>query len=292
MRSGSDASHVAVRADRIRAMPFSAGPDTLMQRMMPFASTTFPIVAGPLSQPWITANGDVIADIQEDPQNRLHVEAHSLLARPGSRSMQIEGDADAQRLAKLVRFEKGAESLVAEGARIRFFDDGGEHVSMLTTWSGHSTIAPPRVWFRSASNSVGWLRGECQGEIEVVREAVRFFGPVQATGMKSDGTEDPLGMHVDARELTMRRHKDTGELLAVDAGGGVTVRWRDLYAHSKKVELDLRWQRCIAEDADGAEVRFGNGQSYNAQRIEANYATYTVRSYFGRLQQDQGSEPK
>jgi hypothetical protein len=39
-------------------------------------------------------------------------------------------------------------------------------------------------------------------------------------------------------------------------------------------------------------VRFGNGQSYNAQRIEANYATYTVRSYFGRLQQDQGSEPK
>ena len=292
MRSGSDASHVAVRANRIRAMPFSAGPDALLRRMMPFASTTFPIVAGPLAQPWITADGDVIADIQEDPQNRLHVEAHSLLARPGSRSMQIEGNADALRLAKLVRFEQGVESLVAEGARIRFFDDGGEHVSMLTTWSGRSAIAPPRVWFRSASSSVGWLRGECQGEIEVVREAVRFFGPVQATGMKNDGTEDPLGMRVDARELTMRRHKDTGELLAVDAGGGVTVRWRDLYAHSKKVELDLRWQRCIAEDADGAEVRFGNGQSYNAQRIEANYATYTVRSYFGRLQQDQGSEPK
>ena len=42
----------------------------------------------------------------------------------------------------------------------------------------------------------------------------------------------------------------------------------------------------------GAEVRFGDGQSYVAERIEANYATYTVRSYFGRLQQDQKANAK
>ena len=92
-------------------------------------------------------------------------------------------------------------------------------------------------------------------------------------------------MHVDARELTMRRHRDTGELLTVEAGGGVTMHWRDLFAKSARIELDLRWQRCIAEDDNGAEVRFGGGRSYVARRIEANYATYTVRSYFGRLQQ-------
>jgi hypothetical protein len=103
---------------------------------------------------------------------------------------------------------------------------------------------------------------------------------------------DPSGMNVDAARLSMRRHKDTGELLAVEADGGVTVRWRDLYAKSEKVELDLRWQRCIAEDSKGAEVRFGDGQSYVAERIEANYATYTVRSYFGRLQQDKKANAK
>jgi hypothetical protein len=39
-------------------------------------------------------------------------------------------------------------------------------------------------------------------------------------------------------------------------------------------------------------VRFGDGQSYVAERIEANYATYTVRSYFGRLQQDKKANVK
>ena len=38
-------------------------------------------------------------------------------------------------------------------------------------------------------------------------------------------------------------------------------------------------------DGPTDEVRFGEGRRYVARRVEANYATYTVRSYFGSLSQ-------
>ena len=83
----------------------------------------------------------------------------------------------------------------------------------------------------------------------------------------------------------MHRHRETGKLLAVDAYGGVTVNWRDLFAKGRHVELDLASQRCTADDEQGAEVRFGNGLCYVAGRIEANYATYTVSTFFGTVSQ-------
>lgn len=284
MRSGSAKSNVKAAASRIRAMPFAAGSDRDLRRLFALPPGAYEAAVAPMRDPWLWAETAVTAEV-DDENGSMRLEAESLLARPSTRSLLIQGDAAQSSLASLVRIEGGKPVLSAMGARVRFADEGGERVSLLTTYLGDSRLVPPRVSFFS-EGSLGWLAGECNGEIEVVRDAVRFRGPVHVQGLREDQTPDPLGMDVDAAELTMRRHKETGELLAVDAAGGVTVRWRDLYAQSRKVELDLRWKRCIAEDPDGAQVRFGSGQSYVAQRIEANYETYTVRSYFGRLQQD------
>lgn len=284
MRSGAANSHVKAAASRIRAMPFAAGTERDLRRLFPLPTGAFEAAVAPMRDPWLWAETGVTAEV-DDEKGSMRLDAASLLARPSTRSLLIQGDAAQSSLASLVRVEGGKPVLSAKGARVRFADEGGERVSLLTTYLGSSRVVPPRVSFFS-DGALGWLSGECNGEIEVVRDAVRFLGPVHVQSLREDQTPDPLGMDVDAAQLTMRRHKDTGELLAVDAGGGVTVRWRDLYARSKNVELDLRWKRCIAEDPVGAQVRFGNGQSYVAQRIEANYETYTVRSYFGRLQQD------
>lgn len=284
MRTGSAKSNVKAAASRIRAMPFAAGSDLDLRRLFALPPGAYEAAVAPMRDPWLWAENSVTAEV-DDEKGSMRLQAASLLARPSTRSLLIQGDASQSSLASLVRVENGKPTLSAKGARVRFADEGGERVSLLTTYLGDSRLVPPRVSFFS-EGALGWMSGECNGEIEVVRDAVRFLGPVHAQSLREDQTPDPLGMDVDAAQLTMRRHKDTGELLAVDAGGGVTVRWRDLYAQSKKVELDLRWKRCIAEDPDGAQVRFGSGQSYVAQRIEANYETYTVRSYFGRLQQD------
>lgn len=279
---------VTATADRIRVMPWAVGPRNLLSFATGLPATVIDVTAH-VGQPWLLASGKVVADFLDPDSGAVHAEAAMLASSVGARSMLLSGDPLSNTPAVLHRDEKDRRVLSAEGARIRFSEDDGEHISVLTTYAGHSHMVPPRVSFRSATkgggSKLGWLSGECQGEIEVLREAVLFHGPVQANSLLADGTQDPQGMHVDAKRLTMRRHRDTGELLVVEAGGGVTVHWRDLYAKSERVELDLRWQKCIAEDDNGAEVRFGGGRSYVARRIEANYETYTVRSYFGRLQQ-------
>ncbi len=288
-RTDAPLSKVTTTADRIRVLPWAIGPTNVLRLATGLPAGVLDVVANHLVQPWLLASGSVVADFEDPQSGAVHAESATLAASIGARSMFLSGDPITETPARLHRTEQDQRVLTAEGARIRFAEDDGEHVSVLTTYAGHSQMVPPRVSFRSATkgggSKLGWLSGECQGEIEVLREAVLFHGPVQVSSILTDGSRDPQGMHVDARELTMRRHRDTGELLTVEAGGGVTMHWRDLFAKSARIELDLRWQRCIAEDDNGAEVRFGGGRSYVARRIEANYATYTVRSYFGRLQQ-------
>ncbi len=284
MRSLAANRRVRAAASRIRAMPFAAGTEFDLRRLFPLPPGAFEAAVAPMRDPWLWAESSVTAEL-DDEKGSMKLDAASLLARPSTRSLMIQGDAAQSSLARLMRYENGSPVLSAQGARVRFADEDGERVSLLTSYSNDSRLIPPRVSFRS-DGALGWLSGECKGEIEVAREAVRFHGPVHAQSLLDDMTPDPLGMNVDAAQLTMRRHPTTGELLTIDAGGGVTMRWRDLFAKSQDIELDLRWKRCIAEDPNGAQVQFGNGQSYVAQRIEANYETYTVRSYFGRLQQD------
>jgi hypothetical protein len=189
----------------------------------------------------------------------------------------------------LHRSENGRRTLLAAGARVQFSRTDTDRIKILTTFPGRSQLVPPCVTFRASAQGddrLGWLRGECQGEIEVVPDAVLFHGPVTASSLLPAGSADPNGLHITAERLHVTRQPETGELTKVEADGGVVVRWRDMVADSRRVELDLRWQRCIAVDPNGATIRFGNGLTYRARRLEANYATYAVRSYDGRIIQE------
>ena len=175
------------------------------------------------------------------------------------------------------------------GARIRVTSVAdGQRIEVLTTFGDREVALSPHVRFRGAPGAgdrtaAGWMRGECSGEIEVLPELVLFHGPVTATSLKSDGTQDPDGMNITAKQLQMNRLRETGELVSVQASGGVAVDWRAMHARSRNLELDLKWKRCIADDPDGAAVRFDDGHTYCAPRIEANYATWSVSTWRGRL---------
>lgn len=286
---GAARAQIVADADCIRMLPFAAGPASTLQRGLGLPNGVAEIAVGNALQPWLLANGAVAAELTEPTGERVQLRCTSLATSFGARSMLLSGSARTGELATLHRVEKDQRVLTAEGPRIRFAQEKTEHITMLTTFADSSTMVPPSVSFRGATNhegsKLGWLRGECHGEIEVLRETVAFHGPVEAKSLTERGEPDPRGLQVEAQRLVMRRHRETGKLLAIDADGGVTVHWRDLFAQSRHVELDLSWERCIAEDENGAEVRFGNGLRYVARRVEANYATYTVRSYFGSLSQ-------
>lgn len=288
-KPGDRKASISADADRIRMLPFAAGPVSTLQRGLGLPANIALVAAGNAMQPWLLADGSVAAELVEPSDERAQLRCASLATSFGAQSMLLSGDRTSGELATLHRVAKDQRVLTAEGARIRFAQEETEHITMLTTFDGSSQLVPPVVSFRGATNDsgskLGWLRGRCNGEIEVLRESVVFRGPVEAFSLTDRGELDAQGLQVDALRLVMRRDKVTGRLSSVDANGGVTVRWRDLFARSQHVELDLSRQRCIAEDDEGAEVRFGNGLRYVARRVEANYATYMVRSYFGRLSQ-------
>ncbi len=284
-------------ARRIVLLPFAVGPRSQVRSMLGLPPGAAEVVAGAMSQPWLLAVGEVDAEFDQPGQGSVLAEGLRLEAALGSQALLLHGDAAARKPALLHRRENGVRTLTAEGPRIRFAQGAGERITALWRFHDEQEPLPPRVTLYGESGqgarSTGPISGECQGEIEALPGAVEFRGPVTAHSLLPDGTVDPQGLAIDATRLRMVRNKATGTLQSVLASEGVTLHWNDLFAQSDKIELDLRWQRCIAEDPVGAEVRFGQGQRYVARRIEANYVTYTVRSYFGSLQQQaQASAPR
>ncbi|MGE3173270.1 MAG: hypothetical protein AB7O97_11650 [Planctomycetota bacterium] len=277
------------RAERIRLLPFAVGPATVRRHLIGLSAPLADIAAGGLGRPWLLATGDVVADFVDRPGGALHGEGALLATSQGARSLLLVGDGATGAPALMHRTEDGVRTLAAAGPRVRFTRGTEDRIVILTSFPGRNQLVPPRVTFRTATDPddpLAWMRGECRGEIEVAPDGVLFHGPVTAHSLLPSGVDDPNGMHIEAEQLRMVRQRESGELTRVDAGGGVAVRWRHLWARSERVELDLRWQRCIAEDPNDAVLGLGDGRVYRARRLEANYATYAVRSYDGRFVQE------
>jgi len=152
----------------------------------------------------------------------------------------------------------------------------------------------PTITFRDGqadpADALANLRGECRGKIQVLPESVLFHGPVTAHSLLPSGALDPDGIEIQASKLNMNRNQDSGEIEQVIANGGVVLDWpqRELWATSKRLELDLRWQRCIAQDPESAELRLKGGITYQSRRLEAYYETSVVTSDGGRIVQRAG----
>jgi hypothetical protein len=93
-------------------------------------------------------------------------------------------------------------------------------------------------------------------------------------------------MHVTAKHLTLARAADTREVTRADMTGGVDLQWKELRAHTARVELDLKRDQLIASDPVGAEV-WMRGRRYYGRQLVANYKTYALRTWFGGFEQQQ-----
>ena len=294
--TGKGAGNVDVTAQRIRLLPFALPPAVLARHFAGMPRALQRIMAHTLGQAWILADGRLVAHLDDPQHGQSRGEGESLVLCRGAMAGMLIGDVAAAAPACLHNRDADGRDTTARGARVRFFRADGDYITVLPTFPDRSLLLPPSLELHDHRPGAGRspladLRAECRDEIELLPDAVLFHGPVRAHTLTPDGTEDPRGMYVVAQHLTIERMRATGEVTRVEADGGVTFDWRQLHARSARVELDPRWQRCIADDPGGAELllatRNGGQQTYRARRIEANYVTYAVRIWDGSLGQEQ-----
>lgn len=294
---GARPGRLELSAQRIRVLPFAVGPAALLRAATGLPPGLCQAVTGTIGRPWLLATGSVVADVRGLEQGELHGEGAKLAASLGARAGLLVGDA-LGRTPAVLREDRGAGRTVATaGAGIRLFGAEGDRSTVLTHYPGHPDTAPlsPVVTFRDpaagADDPFANLRAVCRGEIDVLPERVAFRGPVTARGLTAAGEPDPDGIDVSTAGLTLLRDADsrTNGITRAEARGGVAAAWarHRFRARSESLELDLRRERCIADDPDDVVLHLG-GWVYEARHIEVNYVTCRLSGFQGRLRRDTG----
>ncbi len=279
------ASTSTFEADRLRALPFAMTREA--QRMFA-AGATGPVAGLPfhaLGKAWLIADGVHRFHLEDPRQGVFDGVGKRLVLSQGAEAALFLGDPDDLVPAEVRRTHEGREA-IARGAQVRVFRDDSVRLQALRAFPDRSTFVLPTVTLHDPRSPglLAHMTSSCQGDIEVMPDAVVFHGPVKAHTLRPDGEADDEGMQIGAEQLRMVRRKDTGEVVQV-LGKGVDLDWSQAKAHSAEVELDLRWGRLIARDPDGAVVTLPDDRRFVAPRIELNYETMTVTTYRGRLEQ-------
>lgn len=289
-REGREATTIACAAERLRLLPFVLSPD--VQRWLtasedgPLARVTF----HGLGRPWLLV--DEVREFQLDDARQGHVEGRGkrLLVSQGGRAALFVGDPDDLVPATVTRTQDD-RTVTLCGARVRLIDDEDVRLQALETFADRSTLLLPTMTLHEAKRTglLSHMQATCRGNIEVLPEAVEFGGPVTASGLRADGTPDPAGLGLDARQLRMLRDRKSGELVQV-VGKDVVVDWTRLHATAADVELDLRRDRLVAADPNEATVTLPDGREFRSPRLEVNYETLALRISQGLASQRRDGE--
>ncbi len=281
-RDHAEPTTIACDAERLRLLPFVLTPDAQAWHARaggPFANALFHTVG----KPWLIV--DDVRDLQLDDAGQGHIQGHGkrVLVSQGGRAALFVGDAEAMAPAEVRRRRDGRE-VTLRGARVRAFDAEEVRLDALGTFADHSTFLLPTMTLHEAGRKdlLSHVRASCVGNIEVRSEAVVFGGPVVAQGLRPDGSVDPDGIHIDAKELTMRREPASGDIVRVLARH-VTLDWTRLDAICTDLEIDVPNRRCIVSDPRDAVVDLANGWRYLAPRLEIDYETLAIGSFQGRV---------
>lgn len=289
------AEPIVVTAQRLQLLPFAVGPPAVLQQVTGLPRSVTETVTRTMATPWLLARGSVVVVSDNPTHGELQGEGSLLTISTGSRSTLLVGDTAEGTPASIRSRRADGSSVHAMGAALRLFGPKGSYLSVLTKAPGNDEFFPPQITFRDSKanpdDPMANLVGDCQGEIQVLPDTVLFHGPVNAHSLLGDGARNPEGMHIQANTLTMTRDIDTGEVQKVNGTGGVLLDWpqRQVWANSEQLELDLRWQRCIAEDPESAELRLEGGITYLSRRLEVYYETSVVSSDGGRIVQRAGA---
>ena len=286
---GAAPTVVALEARRLQLLPFVVTREMQMAHSGGGAGAFARLLSHSVGQPWILGEDVRRLHGVDAEQGEIDGTGKRLLLCQGARAVVLFGDDQALEPAWLQRKLDG-KVVVARGAQVRIFRDEQVRLLALRAFPGRSVWLPPSVTLHqpSANGALGHIHAICQGDIDVLPDHIDFGGPVIADSVRADGSADPEGLHIDARELQMQRHPKTGEILLV-RGRGVEVTWAGIAAKSADIELDLRWSKCIARDPDDARVQLPNGQTFVAPVIEILYDRMEVRCHQGRLTRDPGT---
>lgn len=281
-RGAAEPTTIACDAERLRLLPFVLTPDARAWHARtggPLADTLFH-TAG---RPWLIV--DDVRDFQLDDARQGHVEGHGrrVLVSQGGRAALFVGDENTMAPA-MVRRRRDGREVTLHGARVRVFDTEGVRLDALHTFADRSTALLPTMTLHEAGKTdlLSHVRATCRGNIEVRSEAVGFGGPVVAVGLRPDGSDDPDGIHIDAKQLAMRREPVSGDIVRVLAKD-VAVDWTKLDARCAELEIDVPNRRCIVSDPGDAVVDLANGWRYLAPRLEIDYETLAISSFRGRV---------
>ncbi|MFY9342880.1 MAG: hypothetical protein WAT39_10345 [Planctomycetota bacterium] len=286
---GGEPTTIACSAERLRLLPFLTSPWVRRWHLPGGAFALDQVTFHASGRPWLLV--DAVRTFELDDPRMGHVTGtgHRLLVSQGGRAAVFFGDPDNLVPARVERTRQG-RTITTEGARVRVLDEPDGRLEAFGSFPDRSTFLAPTITLHEPGRTglLSHMRATCRGNIDVRQDAIVFAGPVQAQGLRADGSDDPDGVHLDARELTMQRQLQPagllqpGDIVRVVAKD-VTVDWTRLDARCAEIELDLQRSVCIAKDPGDATVLLPNGIEIRAPQVEVNWETMTMQYRRGRI---------
>ena len=282
-RPGADPVHVALDAMRLRALPFVLSP----QAARFHAGGSGPAALLPFTtwgRPWILGNEVHQIRLEDPDQGTFEGEAHRLTLSTAAEAGLLIGNPDTLTSARATRHSDG-RVVTASGAQVRISRNDRGRLQAFRAYPGRSTFVLPEIERHSDSDDgvLAHAIATCRGDIEVLPDAVLFGGPVVARSVDADGSTQPDGLGIVANQLRMELHPETGEVLRV-FGHDVELDWPRVRGRAAEIELQLRWNRCIARDPEGARVVLANGLVVTGERVTVDYHTLAFDAYRGRIE--------
>lgn len=269
---------MSCRAQRIRMLPHVLPPAVRQLHTGRKRSVLADVGFASPGNPWLLL--DQVADFQLDDPKEGHLDGtcDRLLVSQGGRAALFVGNAEAMAPAVVRRVHSGRDVTVA-GARVRVLQGTDDQLLAMGSFADRDTFLPPKVTLHELGKKglLSHMQATCHGSIEVRTDGVNFLGPVRALGLRPDGSGDPEGLRIDARELRMVRHLRTGDVVKVLAKG-VTLDWPRMAARTAELEIDLERQRCLARDPNGAEITVPGWPTFRSPEVDFHYPTMTLRA--------------
>ncbi|MFT7535041.1 MAG: hypothetical protein ACI85K_000992 [Hyphomicrobiaceae bacterium] len=284
----SEPATVTCAAVRLRVLPFAL-PKEVRRMYFGGASGLIPnVVMHSLAKPWLLV--DDVRDFQLDDEQQGHItgSGHRLFISQGGKALLFVGNPDEQSPA-IVRRSFEGRTVIMEGARVRVSNDSAVRLAALGSFDDRSTFMPPTMTLHETGSNglLSNMRAVCLGDIQVDPEAVRFGGPVEAHGLRPDGQDDPDGINIDAKKLTMRRiTAGEGPALTIGKAGDISliegkdvvIDWTKLDARAADIKIDVLRGHCTASDSNGAVVTLPDGRTLRSNWTFVNYKTWSFRT--------------
>lgn len=291
----SEPATVTCAAVRLRVLPFAL-PKEVRRMYFGGANGLVPnVVMHSLAKPWLLV--DDVRDFQLDDEQQGHItgSGHRLFISQGGKALLFVGNADEQSPA-IVRRSFEDRTVIMEGARVRVSNDGAVRLAALGSFDNRSTFMPPTITLHEAGSNglLSNMRAVCIGDIQVDPDAVRFGGPVETHGLRPDGQNDPDGINIDAKKLTMRRiTKGEGPALTIGKAGDISliegkdvvIDWTKLDARAADIKIDVLRGHCTASDSNGAVVKLPDGSTLRSTWAFVNYKTWSFRTGASSVEQ-------